>query len=191
MSLVTVWDGKSIRFEEAAKAATDAAAGKLQIWKGALNAQPGWDPGFYMKHSKEFSSGGSGDGGYVPPAADPGAPVIALTSQGSIALLTGSDATIFIDGSVIDFVDGDTVTIDGIPATSNTFMSGALILGNFSAAINTKVGQRWVQVLTKSGLHSNALQITFAAPTPPAPPAGDDPAPPADPEPPCPPKKSK
>jgi hypothetical protein len=47
---VTVWDGVFIRFEKAGKAATDAAAGLVQIWKGKL----GWDPGFRMKYKNEF-----------------------------------------------------------------------------------------------------------------------------------------
>lgn len=50
--VVSVWDGKEFRFEEAEKAEADAKAGLVQVWKGG---QLGWDPGYNMKSLEEFA----------------------------------------------------------------------------------------------------------------------------------------
>lgn len=72
MSVVTVWDGQSIRFEDSVKAEEDASFGYIQIWRGALNTLGGWYPGFYMKYKNQLTprpidpepdpGGDSGDG---------------------------------------------------------------------------------------------------------------------------------
>lgn len=199
MSVVTVWDGKFIRFEEATKAATDAAAGKLQIWKGALNAKLGWDPGYYMKYPNEFVQTIPAP---FPHPTDPGTPGIGISNSGIKDSMTvmqpidGNDLSIYDNNDQApSLAAGDKLYYDGrllvtnfVPDGYNTGQNEIHLLLAQLTVPERAVGVHHYQVQTAAGLWTNPVTVTYTAP--PAPPAGDEPDPIDEPvEPPCPPNK--
>lgn len=201
---VTVWDGKFIRFEKEAEANTDAAAGKLQIWKGALNAKLGWDPGYYMKYPNEFVQTIPAP---FPHPTDPGTPGIGISNGGIKDSMTVGQP---VDGNDLSIYDNDDQA-PSLAAGDKLFYDGRLLVTNFVPdGYNTgqneihlllaqltvperAVGVHHYQVQTAAGLWTNPITVTYTAP-----PSADEPDPIEDPidvvippVDPCPPKKSK
>lgn len=189
---VSVWDGKTIRWEKEGKAATDAAAGKLQVFKGG---KLGWDPGYYMKYPKEFTAAPPGITPFPQPTGA-GTPAIGVSNGGIKDSATfaqpspGSDISIYdADDTAPALAAGDKLYYDGRLLTTNFVVDGWNAGQNEIHALldqlttqEKAVGVHHYQVQTAAGLWTNPITITYIpAPAPPPAPAPDPidaPAPP-------------
>lgn len=142
MAVKTVWDGKFIRFMEAALAQTEMLAGRVQIWAGG---QLGYEPGFMMKYPDEF-----------PFAADP-PPTLASINPATAAVDTGAHP-IVLTGT--GFVADDDVLFNGVVVAS-TFVNATTYNATIPASSNA--GATQVTVRDSYGRSTAAQAFTYTA----------------------------